>query len=90
MTKFMLQEVNYDVEIGNGCSRPVGKEVESLVFFANITCKNDFSNRSKEFWLPNTNKQGVIKLTITKVGTSYRVMQFFHEKLPESMPLRDD
>ena len=28
----MLQEVNIDVGIGNGCSRPVGKDVESLVF----------------------------------------------------------
>ena len=32
MTKSILQEVNLDVEIGNGCSRPVGKDVESLVF----------------------------------------------------------
>ena len=32
MTKSMLQEVNLDVGIGNGCSRPVGKDVESLVF----------------------------------------------------------
>ena len=31
MPKSMLQEVNIDVGIGNGCSRPVGKDVESLV-----------------------------------------------------------
>ena len=32
MTKSMLQEVNLNVGIVNGCSRPVGKDVESLVF----------------------------------------------------------
>ena len=32
MIKSMLQEVNLDVGIGNGYSRAVGKDVESLVF----------------------------------------------------------
>ena len=32
VTKSILQEVNIDMVIGNGCSRPVGKDVESLVF----------------------------------------------------------
>ena len=31
MTKFMLQKVNLDMGIGNGCRRLVGKDVESLV-----------------------------------------------------------
>ena len=30
--KSMLQEVNLNVGIGNGCSRSVGKDVEPLVF----------------------------------------------------------
>ena len=30
--KSILQEKNLNVGIGNGCSRPVGKNVESLVF----------------------------------------------------------
>ena len=32
MTKHIIQLVNLDVVIGNGCSRTVSKEVESLVF----------------------------------------------------------
>ena len=32
VTKSMLQEVNLDVVIGNGCKRAVSKDVESLVF----------------------------------------------------------
>ena len=28
----MLQEVNLNVEIGNGCSKLVGKDIEALVF----------------------------------------------------------
>ena len=32
----MLQEVNLDVEISNGCSRPVGKDVGSLVFLQSL------------------------------------------------------
>ena len=32
MTKSIPQEVNIDMGIGNGCSRPVGKDVEPLVF----------------------------------------------------------
>ena len=35
-------------------------------------------------------KQGVTKLPRVKVGTSHRGMELFHEKLAESMPLRDD
>ena len=31
VTKSMLQEVNLNMRIGNRCSRPVGKAVESLV-----------------------------------------------------------
>ena len=32
MIESILQEVNHDVGIGNGCSRTVGKDVKSLVF----------------------------------------------------------
>ena len=32
MTKSMLYEMNLDAVIGDGCSRPVGKNVESLAF----------------------------------------------------------
>ena len=32
MVKSMLQEVNLNLRIGEGCNRPVGKDVESLVF----------------------------------------------------------
>ena len=32
----MFQEVNLVVEIGNGFSRPVGKDVESLVFLQTL------------------------------------------------------
>ena len=32
MTKPILQEVDLNAVIGNGCSIPVGKDVESLVF----------------------------------------------------------
>ena len=85
MIKPMLQEVNCDVGIGNGCSRPVGKEW-NLWFLANITCINRFSNKSTEFWPLNISKQGSSKLLGTKVGTTHRGMQFFHEKLAESMP----
>ena len=33
MTKSIFWEVNLDMGIGNGCSRKVGKDVESVVFF---------------------------------------------------------
>ena len=88
MIKSILQKVNCDVGIGNGCSIPVGKEVESLV--GNIIYKNEFTSRITEFWTPNTNKQPVNKLPSAKMGTSHRSIQFLQEKLAEFMPLGDD
>ena len=35
-------------------------------------------------------KQGVSKILSTKLGTSQRGVQFFHEKPEESIPLKDD
>ena len=32
----MLQEVNLDVEIGNGCIRSMGKDAKSLVFLQTL------------------------------------------------------
>ena len=72
MTKFMLQEVNINVGIGKGCSRPVGIDVEPLVFLQ-ISHRYEFANRSKEFGPPNLSKNGVKQLPSAKVGTGHRV-----------------
>ena len=61
-----------------------------LSFLVDITCSNEFSNRSIQYWLLNTSKQIVGKLPGSKVGASHRVTQFFQEELAESMPLWDD
>ena len=41
----MLQEVSVDVGIGNGCGRPLGKDIESLVF---LQASHAYKNLSKE------------------------------------------
>ena len=86
----MLQEVNLDVVVGNGCSRPVGKDVESLVFLQTSHAKVNLLTKADSFGRPNTSKQEVSKLSSTKLYTSHRVMQLFHEKLVEPMLLRSD
>ena len=66
----MLQEVNLDVRLGNGCSIPVGKDIESLVFLQtsyNFTCGNEFAKRIIQFWPPNTSKQGAGECFSSKV-----------------------
>ena len=59
-------------------------------FLAKITCRNEFANRNTEFWPSNMSKKGVNKLPSAKMGTSHRGIQFFHDRLAESMLLRDD
>ena len=51
----MLQEVNLDVVIGNGCSRPMGKDVESMVILqtaqavvALLTEASSFDNQNEQ------------------------------------------
>ena len=85
----MLQEVNLCVGIGNGCSRLVGKDVETLVLLQRSHAKMNLLTKY-EVWPPNTSKQGVSKLFSAKVATNNRVIQFFHGELAESMPLNDD
>ena len=49
MTKSMLQEVNLDVGIGNVCSRPVSKDVESLVFLQISHAEMNFLTEARSF-----------------------------------------
>ena len=49
MTKSMLQKVNLNVGIGNGCSRPVGKDVESLVFLQTSHAEMNFLTEARSF-----------------------------------------
>ena len=45
----MLQEVNLNVGIGNGYSRPVGKDVESLVFLQISYVKMNLVTEARSF-----------------------------------------
>ena len=45
----MLQEVNLDVEIRNGFSRPVGKDVVSLVFLKTSHAEMDLITEACSF-----------------------------------------
>ena len=49
MTKYMRQEVNLDVKIGNGCSRPMGKDVESLLFLQTLYAAMDLLTEAHSF-----------------------------------------
>ena len=59
-------------------------------FLVNITCRHKFFNGRVEFWPLDTRQKGASKLPGAKVATNHRAMNFFHGKLVESMPLRDD
>ena len=49
MIKLILLEVNLDVDIGNGCSRPVGKDVEFLVFLQTPHAEMNLLSKSQSF-----------------------------------------
>ena len=49
MIKSTLLEVNFDVGIVHGCSRPVGKDVESLVFLQTSHAEMNFLVEASSF-----------------------------------------
>ena len=59
----MLQKVNLDVGIGNGCSKPMGKNVVSLVFLQISHASMNILTKLCRHSNTKVRKQGVYKLS---------------------------
>ena len=66
----------------------MGKDLESLIFLQ--TSRAEMNSLTEAGSFTTRYEQTRSKLPGAKVRTSYRGMQFFHEKLAESVPLGDN